>query len=371
MDRAPGFRAGAAAFACGLALGALPFAKVQAVPIAAVGLAAAVVVAARRRLREPKRGASPAFALVAGLFVVPLATIALVAANGVLGDAVTSYILMPLAYDRSIAPQAASFGARPNLGFILFERIGTIGSALMLVAAALLERRRPEGFNPRSSQWIAPLVALLALFAADYAVARPRSDYVHYLLWFVVPIVALFGSAAGILLDACARSFPARRLLSPVLALAIALVATVPATWYRLQTGYPLYASFAQDLAPPKDPVLTMLQGHIRKGERIAVWGWMPEFYVATGALLGTRDAITQFQIVPSSYRNYYRRRYLSDFALSRPHFFVDAVSSSTFAYHDRATEGHESFPELERIVSADYREIDESYGVRLYERKP
>jgi len=99
------------------------------------------------------------------------------------------------------------------------------------------------------------------------------------------------------------------------------------------------------------------------------VWGWMPDFYVATGALLGTRDAITQFQIVPSSYQNYYRTRYLADFALNRPRFFVDAVSPSMFAYHDPAKEGHQSFPQLARIVAADYRDIGESYGVRLYER--
>ena len=209
----------------------------------------------------------------------------------------------------------------------------------------------------------------MALLAAYYAVARPHSDYVHYLLWLVMPISTFFGCAAGALLNAGVRTAATKRWLVPLLAVAIALATTAPFASFRVHAGYPLYASIADDFAPQHDPVLLMLERSIRPGERIAVWGWMPEFYVATGALLGTRDAITQFQIVPSSYRAYYRARYLADFATNRPAYFVDAVAPSTFAYHDPVTQGPESFPELARIVAADYRQIGESYGVRLYRR--
>jgi hypothetical protein len=369
MARAPAARARFAAAGCGLALGALPFAKVQAVPIVVVLVVAALFLAERRRRNEPGLRASLAVSLLGGLLAVPLFLLCVVVASGVYGDFVTSYILMPLEYDRSIAPGAPSYTVRPNVGFGIFAGLGIVGSAVMLLAAFLFGRTRRHELGGNAGLWFVPLVALLTIFAADYAVARPHSDYIHYLLWFIMPIAALFGAAGGVLLNVVTRIAPAKHWLVPSLALATALYATVPPVNYRLHLGYPLYTSFAQDFEPESNPVLLMLERNVSRGDRISVWGWMPDFYVATGALLGTRDAITQFQIERSLYRTYYRDRYLADFALNRPHFFVDAVSPSMFNYHDVAHEGHESFPQLAAIVAANYREIGESYGVRLYER--
>ena len=367
MERAPAVRARFAAAACGFALGALPFAKVQAVPIMVVLVVTALLLTERRRRIEPGLRASLLVSLLGGLAAVPLFFLCLVVASGVFGDFVTSYILMPLEYDRSIAPKAASYTVRPNIGFAIFAELGIVGSAVMLLAAFLFGRRRELRGN--ASQWVVPLVALLTIFAADYAVARPHSDYIHYLLWFVMPISALFGAAAGVLLNLVVRMGSAKRRLLPALAVGIAVYATVPAVNYRLNLGYPLYTSFARDFQPESNPVLLLLERSVKPGDRISVWGWMPDFYVATRGLLGTRDAITQFQIERSPYQTYYRDRYLGDFALNRPRFFIDAVSPSMFNYHDVAHEGHESFPQLAAIVAANYRQIGESYGVRLYER--
>jgi len=369
MERAPAARARFVAGGCGLALGALPFAKVQAVPIVLVLLVAALFLAERRGRVEPGLRASLVLALLGGLAAVPLFFLCLVVASGVFGDFVTSYILMPLEYDRTIAPKAASYTVRPNVSFAIFAGLGIVGSAVMLLAAFLFGRTRRRELGRSGALWFVPLVALLTLFAADYAVARPHSDYIHYLLWFVLPISALFGAAAGVLLNVVSRIGSAKRWLLPALASAIALYATVPAVNYRLHLGYPLYTSFAQDFEPESNPVLLLLDQSVKPGDRISVWGWMPDFYVTTRSLLGTRDAITQFQIERSSYQTYYRDRYLADFAINRPRFFIDAVSPSMFNYHDVAREGHESFPQLAAIVAADYRKIGESYGVRLYER--
>ncbi len=369
MERETPARARVAAVICGLSLGAVPFAKIQGLPIDAVLVVVALLVAGRRRMRDANPRTSLVLPFVAALTCVPLGLLATVAVNGVFHDFVTSYILMPIEYDRSIAPLVPPYMVHRNLGFITFLAVGLGGGVAILAAAFLIERARRPDFGRNAGQWLPPLVALACCLAAWYGVERPGAEYIHYLLWFVVPIAALFGCAIGIFLNACLKLASSKRWLVPVAAVAIALAATVPFAVLRVSTGHPLYASLAQDLAPEGDPVLVLLESNVKPGDGLSVWGWMPEYYVATGGLLGTRDAITHFQIVPSIYRDYYRRRYLSDLARSRPKFFIDAVSPSTFAFHDPTVDGHEAFPELARIVAADYRQIGESYGVRLYER--
>ncbi len=101
----------------------------------------------------------------------------------------------------------------------------------------------------------------------------------------------------------------------------------------------------------------------------MAVWGWMPQYYVATGAIMGTRDAITQFQIEGNPLMAYYRARYLADMRQNAPEYFLDAVAPSSFAFNDKTLEGVSTFPELESLVDTSYHLVTDIDGVRLYRR--
>ncbi len=101
----------------------------------------------------------------------------------------------------------------------------------------------------------------------------------------------------------------------------------------------------------------------------MAIWGWMPRYFVSTKAILGTRDSISQFQIEPRPFRDYYRRRYMKDIEANHPKFFLDAVGGrSDFKFHDRRTEGHETFPDLANFIDAHYELVAEILQARLYQ---
>jgi hypothetical protein len=124
-----------------------------------------------------------------------------------------------------------------------------------------------------------------------------------------------------------------------------------------------------QNLQHAPDQVTAMLLRHVKPGDRMAIWGWMPRYFVETGALLGTRDSLSQFQIETRVFQSYYRERYLADMLANRPEFFLDAVAPGSFRYKDRATQGHETFPALSALLDRDYKLVDEVAGVRLYQR--
>ena len=83
----------------------------------------------------------------------------------------------------------------------------------------------------------------------------------------------------------------------------------------------------------------------------MVVWGWTPKYFVLTGLIPGTRDAITYNQIEELPLRAYYRQRFLNDFKAAKPAVFVDSVSSLGWVYYQREKYGHETFKELAEII--------------------
>ena len=83
----------------------------------------------------------------------------------------------------------------------------------------------------------------------------------------------------------------------------------------------------------------------------------MPSYYVETGLIPATRDAIGHFIIERGQYQDYYRQRYLGDLKRSPPAFFIDAMAAGVFVWKwpDFKFRRHESFPELAEFVDENY----------------
>ena len=83
-------------FALGVLLGAIPFAKLQCVPLAMfLGSGALLLIFTRRREigKRPRQWPWETAILLAGVIVVPVLILGVVAANGALGDFWKSYIV--------------------------------------------------------------------------------------------------------------------------------------------------------------------------------------------------------------------------------------------------------------------------------------
>jgi hypothetical protein len=71
-----------------------------------------------------------------------------------------------------------------------------------------------------------------------------------------------------------------------------------------------------------------------------------------------------------SRYREYFRKRFMSDLLAHPPPVIVDAVAPGAFLFNDRATQGIETFPRLEAFVREHYTQREEVAGVRIFVAK-
>lgn len=214
--------------------------------------------------------------------------------------------------------------------------------------------------------------SLLILFASIFAVVKPGTFFEHYLLFLIIPCGFFSGVITGEI-EKAIRVTPTSRKTKTIVTtvlIALAICSSSPLVFTGVQSKYftwnqKKYHNY-YDLTPLTQTILK----HGSPGEYMAVWGWVPELYVDTGLVQATRDGNCFWQISPNTLQPYYIRRFVNDLANSKAKLFVDAVSPKMFAFHDRKTQGYESFPEVKKFVQENYTLIDEITGVRIYSRK-
>jgi hypothetical protein len=360
---------GGLAFFCGFLLGLVPLCKLQAVPLALVLFVFAVVAIARRLTRAARFGvlarfiagsASPLLAI--GLFLV---------LTGTWHDFLISYILEPLAYGSGRHPGFPVERAHVTLDFEVFRGYALIEFAVAF-AGWIVVRFSGKQASPRAGELVAVCAAFSVALAAAYAIEQPRMRSPHYLLFAVMPIAATSACMLGVWYDAASRKALPRAAKAAHIAMAVlALCGAVSLFSLRLVRAQAYDAQLQALGEAAQGPVAQMLLRHIRPGERVAIWGWSPEYFVLTNSILGTRDSISHFQMFGVKYRAYYRARYLADLARNQPPFFIDAMSPHVAfpMFDDWRAHRHESFAQLASYVAAHYHLSEERSGVRLYAR--
>lgn len=319
---------------CGLLLGAVPFAKLQAAPIALVigGFAAISLLASRW---EGRLGAAALLLLgpvlwCAGYLLPLLAT----------GQLSTFY----LSYIKWASWYVGEPLSLPRLHGLLAQD-GLLTSVvyfvcILWVAARLLGRSVP---SPRGGA-----LALGACLAGAFAVVRPGNAFPHYLMLLVPFVVICCGVMSRLegrwrrlafLAIYAGTAFLGRGELES--AVGRRLAGTPP---FGAELEYPLEMGGHRLFSWIADP----------KGE-LLVWGWMPQWYLATGLVPATRETMTSAQIGESPLRDYYRGRFLQDLGRSEPEVIVDAVKPEGYEFRDSARQGIGSFEALRRFVEDRY----------------
>nr|MDQ6943010.1 hypothetical protein [Candidatus Eremiobacteraeota bacterium] len=336
--------------AAGLAIGAMPLAKLQAAPLALFLCAACAAVLWLRATAGNRRASWLAFAC--GVVAVPVLVLGAVVGNGGFDDVFAAYVTFPPAYLAGNCCHVAGldffFSDPPFAAF--FAVAGCLSAAL--TCGAYLQR---DGRRARLRDTVAPLAFWFVMaLVAIYTIEAPQTPFVHYLLFLIVPVTGIVGALLGAFLAMGHGARIPRSILPAVVLVVAALAAFVPLARGSLADN-PYLDHVVWAVQPPLDPVVRRLQAAIEPGKRVAMWGWMPQYLVDTGAVMGTRDAISQFQIEPRSFRGDYRARYLGDVLRNAPDFVIEAIGPADFAYHDRATQGIASFPALRNVIDATY----------------
>lgn len=342
----------------GLALGTVPFAKLQLAP---VGLALGVFALGVWGWQHARPGARrAALSCAAGALAAPLGVAVFLMVYGLIPQFWTAYILSSLGYVESkptgFTDMVADFFGLMSQGhFFVWFGVPAIGYALWQGRLAL---DHATGFA-RSLLWFGWFFAAVAFIS----IILPGRLLSHYMQIAVVPVALV----ASLHLAASVRHRPqtARAVRG---ALAGFLLVTVASQLWRHATGYNIHLGRYQTnrVVPPKPESRFLLQ-HAAPGDRLAMWGWHSQVYVETGLPQGTREAHTAFQQFAGPLRDFYRDRYLRDFTRGRPAWFVDAVRPQGFGFTDRSRDGHESFPALARYVADNYVLAAEIDGCRIY----
>ncbi len=116
-------------------------------------------------------------------------------------------------------------------------------------------------------------------------------------------------------------------------------------------------------------PVSQLVLQFARPDDSMAMWGWMPNYYVETGLRQATREAQSERQLSKGPQQTYYLQRYYEDFVREKPAFFLDAVGPGNFGNEEREQFAHETFPPLRDVISREYRLLADLLGVRIYIR--
>jgi len=355
---------------CALIAGAVPFAKLQAAPIA-VGILAllALTIAGSLTVPWPVRLKRLLLALAMS-GVVPAIVLLPVAAHGGLRDFWISYVLSGLNYIWYDYYPPTLVLAIPEFS-PFFDASALI--ALLGVALFVLFWRRLSGV-----QRFAPFVLGSMLAVSLYAIYAPKHGSWHYDLFAVFPIAACAGFALGLAIQRGEEITDNRRrtLTLGILAVVFVISTCIAMPWRPLVS--PTVGLVQREIDRPLEPTAAAVDLWVGKGARVAIWGWAPNVWVDSQTLMGTRDLLTQHHIERGQYRDYFRQRYLRDFIAVRPAGFLDAVGPDSFAFHDQKATGYETFPELAAVVRRDYQQVatigkravdGQPVGVRLYVR--
>lgn len=337
----------------GLFLGCPFLAKLQAAPIALavlISLAASIVTSARSaRARNVE-----VLVTGAGLVAIPSLVLTILYATGGLANAVISYYKMTLVFAGSGPPVPPSFFF---LGVPEYNFFALASLVLILCGGAALASR--VKFT-KSDLW-ALLSSILVLLASLFAIYHAHNPFPHYLLFSIIPMSFCVANVLGLRHRAGLGKGH------------VALARSGFAALFLMPIGFAALKSendfSPRAIVPMREEVLAIAR-YVKPGDRMMVWAWRPEYYVKTKTIMAVRDPGILPLMIWSRYREYFRERFMSDLQAHPPPVIVDAVAPRAFLFSDRATQGIETFAQLEAFVRENYTQREEIAGVRIFVAK-
>ncbi len=347
----------------GILLGAVPWAKLQAAPVAASLLLLFSIFEFTRL--GPRNPAAWTKVLVLALssLVATFGFATMTFAAGILPYAWAAYFEHNIAYKNassaSFADMLKDFWGLTHLA--LGYRAYLASSALF--AIGLLARR------PRNLSSFLPLLVTGCVFCLTslYAVLAPGRSAPHYLAFLIMPISLLSSVGLGFVLGQDASPRGRHRAFT---AIGMAVLAMALQALPRARHAHPYLPNLIHyqqhRLSSVSQTVLTFAS----PGEFMGLWGWEQKHYLETHLLMATRESHSERQIITSyPLCEYFRETYLVEFKRTLPPVFLDTVGPGKFMFEDRATQGHEIFPALAQLIADNYRMVDDLEGVRIYVR--
>lgn len=345
----------------GLALGAVPYAKLQSVPHA-LGVALAALIAIW--WTPQGRKLAKTLWLVAGGFSISVFIGGFLTVYGLLNQFWAAYIMSNFGYS-GLGPH--SFGEMPSRFFSFSAAAGSFSWLFFgaLSFSLLYSHRAKESVRPLRT---CVAISWILLGLAYFTVIVPGREVPHYLHLLVVPVITLAGFILASVMPSTSGA-PRSRWHSYTIAVAFLSLTVVPQIHHRIVAWNPSLGSLRANLEQAPSGAAQVIFSRLMPGDTLAMWGWEPHLFVETGLAHATRESHTAFQLTATPLQDFYRTRYLRDLQQRAPVWFVDAVGPGGFIYEARDAFAHESFPELRYFIAANYEMIAEDGNKRIYRR--
>ena len=343
----------------------VPFAKLQAVviafPIAIIG----VFCCLHRNGIGGLFHRLPWIALSGLAF--PFLILLPVCLSGGWSDFVKSYLALGFQYGALANVVRAfvinAFCHSPNL---FIAGLAQILLMLFFLLIGLWRVRSPECRQTGHQQLLSnlrwPMIPAVVVFVASaYAIGKPGTGFSHYWQFILIPSAVV----SGLFIDRFdSREFPFFSKIPIVALLGSFVFSRVWASFFFFNLGM-----FNPNIHLGADAhahaVISYINEEKLPGDRMTVWGWLPDLYVKTDLVSGTREVCTQlvvpdaemaypFIAVSSDLKAYYQERFMRDIERSRPAFVVDACYPGSFGFKDRSY-SPESFPSFWSFLETHY----------------
>lgn len=333
----------------GVVLGAIPFTKLQAAPIAVAlfGITSALVLF---------HGSSPrtamsfrlqlVLAMLIGGFLVPVLILAPVIATGNWSDFTQRYLLFGVQYGNGFFHQPVT-----SYRYIVncFVRVNTFIPGLLIFSGFLLILRFIFRAGRVDRPWCVGLaVSGSYLLVTVLVILKPRLPFPHYLLLLPCPLVLFAAwSMRGIRTPPLIRARYSAAL--PLLFLLLCVFAQLGGYARHLRER-PLLSD-----RPAPDPVTPAIQALAQPTDTMAIWGWAPEYFVQTGLRSATRDIV----VAPGRDSDECRGSFLSEIQEVKPRVFIDAVGAGYYPDtwpHPIEKAHYTMYPPLADYIDTHYR---------------
>jgi len=366
----PDWRLGVAA---GILLGLSPWAKLQAGPLALVLGLWAVADGLVGNSEPPSVRRRYAAALIAGAILPSAILLAWVIGAGAWEEFWRIYIVGGIYHGRS-RPWAMHVRNFEDLVLWRANSPWIWDAAILATGALWLRGRHVWKEVPRSVL----VLAFLWLGAGIFVALRPITQWEHYALFLLPPLILASSLFAKVLIgdEAGGRGDPLAR--RGWLVLAVGVLPLPVANFFHYH-----YFRAAQAMASSKQAfagqiVLAQAVRHfVPEPKSLAVWGWKPSLYVDLGLPPATRNAVCAFLTDGNPNQEFLREAFMRDLEKSKPEVIVDVED---YVYRDQRQTAPETFPALAGYLGQNYvlvgqteaRRTDD-YGmvIAIYTRQP
>ena len=354
----------------GFFLGCIPYAKLQAVPIAltiAFFTYLRIIILYRNNI---KSAVKLSVILTVGGFLPSIFTLVYLLYTGIFKVFWQSYILMTLAYPEYYNPQSNIFERFLMLPRLIIKSESTIYfgylSSTVVIFFFFIYK---FNISLLINSWESILFSISVFLASYFSIIFSGSSYDHYLLLFVSPALLLSGILMGKFY--CAPQNIKLSFLKKFLLITASLVLLV-SSFYNISLGSNGIRKRCSILRynNKKKLVICKINEFAQPNDKMAVWGWINHYYIQTGLIQGTREPHTRHQIGYTKYQKHFLDRYVYDLKENKPKVFLDVVSKASLMFKNKNEFSHKNFPKIREIIDNNYVFISEIDEIEIYIRK-